>query len=216
MKRRDFSLAATSLGLLSISNLSHAQARIPKAGTEYIVLDRRAPSDVPAGKVEVIEFFSYNCPHCNAFEPELEAWIKTLPSDVVFRHVPVPFVGSPVDVEAKQRLYYALETMGKVDEYQSKVFNAIHVQHQPMVGDAGILAWAEKSGLDKAKFAAAYSSFGVASKAKRASQLTEQYKVSGVPALGVAGRFYVDGELAGSMPKALQVTTYLIGEAKKG
>ena len=133
---------------------------------------------------------------------------------MTFRRVPVPFVGN--DVEAKQRLYYALEAMGKVDEYQMKVFNAIHAQRQNVNGDAAIIAWAEKNGLDKTRFTEAFNSFGVASKAKRATQLVEAYKVSGVPALGIAGRFYVDGELAGNMTKSLQITNFLIGEARKG
>lgn len=215
MKRRDFSLAATSLGLLSLAaNPAHAQVRDPKAGKDYAVLDKRVPVDAPAGKVEVVEFFSYNCPHCNDFEPALEAWLKTAPKEVSFRRIPVPFVGN--DVEAKQRLYYALEALGKVDEYQPKIFNAIHAKREPVFGDAAIIAWAEKNGLDGAKFKEVFTSFGVASKAKRASQLTDAYKVAGVPALAVAGRWYVDGELAGNMVKALQVTSFLIGEAKKG
>ena len=215
MKRRDFSLAATSLGLLSLAaNPAHAQVRAPKAGTEYLVLDKRAPVDAPAGKIEVVEFFSYNCPHCNDFEPALEAWAKTLPKEVAFRRIPVPFVGN--DVEAKQRLYYALEAMGKVDEYQPKVFNAIHAQRQNVNGDANIIAWAAANGLDGAKFKEVFTSFGVASKAKRASQMTDAYKVAGVPAMAVAGRWYVDGETAGSMSKVLQVVNYLVGEAKKG
>lgn len=215
MKRRDFSLAATSLGLLSLAaNPAHAQARAPKAGTEYLVLDKRVPVDAPAGKIEVVEFFSYNCPHCNDFEPSLEAWVKTAPKEVAFRRIPVPFVGN--DVEAKQRLYYALEAMGKIDEYQPKVFNAIHAQRQNVNGDANIIAWAAANGLDGAKFKEVFTSFGVASKAKRASQMTDAYKVAGVPAMAVAGRWYVDGETAGSMPKVLQVVNYLVGEAKKG
>lgn len=214
MNRRDFSLAATSLGLLSIANPSQAQVRVPKAGTEYLVLGKPAPTEAGAGKIEVVEFFSYNCPHCNSFEPEIEAWVKTLAKDVVFRRAPVPFVGN--DVEAKQRLYYALEAMGKLDTHHPKVFSAIHVQRQNVNGEAAIITWAEKNGLDKAKFTEAFNSFGVASKAKRATQLTEAYKVSGVPALGIAGRFYVDGETAGNLTKALQITNFLIGEARKG
>lgn len=215
MKRRDFSLAATSLGLLSLAaNPAHAQARVPKAGTEYLVLDKRAPVDAPAGKIEVVEFFSYNCPHCNDFEPSLEAWVKTLPKEVAFRRIPVPFVGN--DVEAKQRLYYALEAMGKIDEFQPKVFNAIHAQRQNVNGDANIIAWASANGLDATKFKETFTSFSVASKAKRASQLTDAYKVAGVPAMAVAGRWYVDGETAGNMTKVLQVVNYLVGEAKKG
>lgn len=215
MKRRDFSLAATSLGLLSLAaNPARAQARIPVAGTDYLVLDKRVPTDAPAGKVEVVEFFSYNCPHCNDFEPALEAWLKTAPKEMAFRRIPVPFVGN--DVEAKQRLYYALEAMGKVDEFQPKVFNAIHAQRQNVNGDAAIIAWVAANGIDGAKFKELFTSFGVASKAKRASQLTDAYKVAGVPAMAIAGRWYVDGETAGSMTKALQITNYLIGEGKKG
>lgn len=215
MKRRDFSLAATSLGLLSLAaNPAHAQARMPKAGTEYLVLDKRVPVDALAGKVEVVEFFSYNCPHCNDFEPALEAWVKTAPKDVAFRRIPVPFVGN--DVEAKQRLYYALEARGKVDEFQPKVFNAIHKQRQNVNGDANIIAWAAANGLDGTKFKEVFTSFGVASKAKRASQMTDAYKVAGVPAMAVAGRWYVDGETAGNMTNVLQVVNYLITEAKKG
>ncbi|MDP9896601.1 thiol:disulfide interchange protein DsbA [Variovorax boronicumulans] len=215
MKRRDFSLAATSLGLLSLAaNPAHAQARMPKAGADYLVLDKRVPVDAPAGKVEVVEFFSYNCPHCNDFEPALEAWAKTAPKEVAFRRIPVPFVGN--DVEAKQRLYYALEAMGKVDEFQPKVFNAIHKQRQNVNGDANIIAWVAANGIDGAKFKEVFTSFGVASKAKRASQMTDAYKVAGVPAMAVAGRWYVDGETAGNMTNVLQVVNFLVGEAKKG
>ena len=215
MKRRDFSLAATSLGLLSLAaNPAHAQAKVPKAGSQYLVLDKRVPVDAPAGKIEVVEFFSYNCPHCNDFEPALEAWAKTAPKEVAFRRIPVPFVGN--DVEAKQRLYYALEALGKVDEFQPKVFNAIHKQRQNVNGDANIIAWVAANGIDGTKFKEVFTSFGVASKAKRASQMTDAYKVAGVPAMAVAGRWYVDGETAGNMTNVLQVVNFLVGEAKKG
>jgi thiol:disulfide interchange protein DsbA len=214
MNRRDFSLAAASLGLLPLASPSHAQARAPKEGSDYIALRKPAPIDTPAGKVEVLEFFSYNCPHCAAFEPRLEAWVKQLPAHVAFKRVPVPFVGN--DVEPKQRLYYTLEAMGKVDEFQLKIFQAIHQQRQNLTGDAAILAWSEKQpGLDAKKFADLFKSFSVVGKAKRATQLTNDYAVAGVPAFGVAGRWYFDGDSAGSMENALKVGDYLIGEARK-
>ena len=220
MKRRDFSLTAASLALLPLAGVAGmAGAQTPggafKAGTDYQVLGKRVPTDAPAGKVEVVEFFSYNCPHCAAFEPRLESWVKQLPADVVFRRIPVPFVGT--DTEPKQRLYYTLEAMGKLDELHLKVFQAIHQQRQPLSGDAGITAWIEKQpGVDAKKFNELFKSFTVVGKAKRAMQLTTDYKVEGVPALGVAGRFYVDGGTAGSLERALQVTDFLIGEARKG
>ena len=215
MKRRDFSLAAASVGIASFVGSTAAQAQGGfKAGTDYVQLKKPAPVDAPAGKVEVVEFFSYNCPHCAEFEPRLEAWIKKLPANVAFRRVPVPFVGN--DVESKQRLYYTLEALGKVDEFQNKIFTAIHKERQPIMGDAAILQWAGKQpGLDAQKFAEMYKSFTVSGKIKRATQLTNDYQVGGVPALGVAGRYYVDGELARSLDRALQITDYLIGQAPK-
>lgn len=215
MKRRDFSLAAASIAMAPFAAATVAQAQTAfKAGTDYVALKKPAPVDAPAGKVEVVEFFSYNCPHCAQFEPSLEAWVKKLPAHVAFRRVPVPFVGN--DVETKQRLYYTLEALGKVDEFQMKIFSAIHQQRQPLFGDAAILDWAGKQpGLDGAKFADMFKSFSVSGKVKRAAQLTNDYQVGGVPALGVAGRYYVDGELARSLDRALQITDFLVGEARK-
>jgi len=215
MNRREFSagtacvLAAAGLGL---PQLAFAQSR-PQDGREYKTLDKRVAVEAPAGKIEVVEFFWYSCPHCNAFEPQLEAWIKRLPQDVVLRRVPVAFRD---DFVPQQRLFYTLEAMGKLDELHRKVFSAIHGDKQPTNKEDTILAWAEKNGLDRAKFQEVYNSFSVSTKARRATQLQEGFQVEGVPALGIAGRWYTDGSLAGNMTKALQVTDYLIAEARKG
>jgi len=213
MNRREFSagaacvLASASLGL---PQLAWAQKK-PEEGTEYKSLDKRAAVEAPAGKIEVVEFFWYSCPHCNAFEPALEAWSKKLPADVALRRVPVAFRDNFVP---QQRLFYTLEAMNRLDLH-NKVFQAIHVDKQPTDNEAAILAWAEKNGLDKAKFQEMYNSFNVQTKARRAAQLQDAYKVEGVPALGVAGRWYTDGTMAGTMAKALQVTEYLVAEARK-
>jgi thiol:disulfide interchange protein DsbA len=165
------------------------------------------------GKIEVIEFFWYSCPHCNAFEPKLVSWIKRQGPDVVVKRVPVAFRD---DFVPQQRLYYVLEAMGKLDELHHKVFEAIHVQRNPLNREDIIVAFGEKNGLDKAKFQELYNSFSVSTKARRASQLQDAYKIEGVPSLGIAGRFYTDGTMAGTMDRALQVADYLIGEARKG
>jgi thiol:disulfide interchange protein DsbA len=214
MNRREFCtgaacvLATASLGL---PGLAYAQKK-PEDGAEYKTLEKRVAVEAPAGKVEVIEFFWYSCPHCNAFEPQLEAWAKKLPADVSLKRVPVAFRD---DFVPQQRLFYTLEAMGKLDELHRKVFQNIHVDRQPTNNEASILAWAEKQGLDKAKFAELYNSFSVSTKARRATQLQDAFKVEGVPAIGVAGRYYTDGGLAGNMSRALQVTDYLIAEARK-
>ncbi len=215
MNRREFSMgAACVLGAAAIGlpGMVLAQVKKPQDGTEYLTLDQRVGVDAPPGKIEVIEFFWYSCPHCSAFEPQLTAWLRKLPRDVSFKRVPVAF---REDFVPQQRLYYTLEAMGKVDELHGKVFEAIHANRQPTHRDEEILQFAEKNGLDKAKFKELYSSFSVSSKLRRAVQLQDAYKVQGVPALGIAGRYYTDAGLTGTMDRALQVTDYLVAETRK-
>jgi thiol:disulfide interchange protein DsbA len=217
MQRREFSIAtasvATAASLGALSTTALAQAPAPREGTDYLVLDKPAPVDAPAGKIEVVEFFWYSCPHCNRFEPALEEWIKKAPKDVVVRRVPVSF---RPDFEPQQRLYYVLEAMNKVEELHKKVFLAIHGEKQMLNTPELVASWAEKQGLNRAKFSEMYNSFSIATKARKATQLQDAYKVAGVPAMGVAGRFYTSGELAKNMDRALQVTDYLVVQARKG
>ncbi len=216
MKRRQFTAAASATlasALYAPWQSALAQPTSFKAGTDYVVLSKALTTDAPKGKVEVLEFFWYNCPHCNAFEPALSAWSKKLPKDVEFKRVPVRFRDS---FEAQQRAYYVLDALGKVEELQSKMFAAIHVEKQSLDKLDALTVWAEKNGIPAAKFTELFNSFSVVGKAKRAAQLQEQFKVEGVPALGIGGRFYVDGSLAGSMERALQITDFLINEIRKG
>ncbi len=218
MKRREFSLAslgaAASIGGLSLSSPAFAQGPAKfVAGKDYMKLDRAVPTETEAGKVEVIEFFWYSCPHCSAFEPTFSQWVKNAPKDVVVRRVPVSF---REDFAPQQRLYFSLEAMGLLDKIHGKVFQAIHVERLPLSNDASILAWVEKQGVDKNKFADTAKSFGVASKLKRAVQLQNDFKIEGVPSLGIAGKYYTDGTLTGSMERALQVTESLLAQVRQG
>ncbi|MGE4241365.1 thiol:disulfide interchange protein DsbA/DsbL [Ramlibacter sp.] len=214
MDRREFSAATAALvgsAALGLPAGVWAQSR-PEEGNQYKKLDKPVATEAGAGKIEVIEFFWYSCPHCNAFEPRLVNWIKKQPADVVIKRVPVAFRD---DFVPQQRLFYVLEAMNRLDDLHPKVFEAIHVRKEPTDKENLILAWAEKNGLDKAKVQELYNSFSVQSKARRAHQLQEAFKVEGVPALGINGRWYTDGSMAGNMDKALQVTDYLVAEARK-
>lgn len=216
MNRRNFSVATSAMVIgHALSPLAHAQAIKPEPGADYLVLDKRAAVEAPAGKIEVIEFFWYDCPHCNAFEPALEAWIKRVPQDVQVRRVPVGFRDEFVPL---QRLFYTLEAMDLLGKLHPKVFAAIHAEKQLSRGAKGaeIADWVVKQGVDKAKFMEQVNSFAIATKASRATQLQNAYKVEGVPALGVAGRFYTDATLAKNMPRALQVVDYLVAEVRAG
>ncbi len=216
MKRRDLlagmsSLAATAAALSPI--MVRAQSPAPQPGVDFKSLDKAAPIEAPKGKIEIIEFFWYSCPHCNAFESTLASWVKKLPKDVAFKRVPIAFQDSFVP---QQRLFYALEALGLLDKLHTRVFAAIHDEKQKLSKGEEITNWMVKQGIDKAKFLAQFDSFSTATKASRATQLQTAYQVEGVPALGVAGRFYTDGELAKNMDRVLQVVDHLTAEVRRG
>ncbi len=216
MKRREFSglmLGAAAGSSLALAPNVWAQQAKPVAGNDYYVVDPRAPVEAPAGKIEVVEFFWYSCTHCNAFEPTLDAWVKKLPKDVVFRRAHVAF---RADFAPQQRLFGAIESMGLLEKLHAKVFAAIHVEKRKLDKAETIVEWVVQQGVDKAKFLEHYNSFAVVTKASKWSQLQNAYKVEGVPSLGVAGRFYTDGTLAKGMPRALQVVESLLADIRAG
>jgi thiol:disulfide interchange protein DsbA len=190
-----------------------ACAQSPVEGTDYIELKPPQSVDSP-GKIEVIEFFWYRCPHCYALEPDLEAWVKRLPQDVQFRRIP-GILNEDWAVDA--RIFFALEAMGEVDRVHRPLFNAIHQQGGVrMRGDAfakWAADWLAKQKVDMAKYDAALHSFSVESKMRRAAQMARSYRLDGVPALTVQGRYVV---LASTSQRAMLATTdSLIGETRK-
>jgi thiol:disulfide interchange protein DsbA len=212
MKRREFNatlLAASGLALAG--GAAQAQGAFVE-GRDFVRLS--SPVAVPAGgKIDVVEFFWYGCPHCNAFEPQLDAWARKLPADVAFRRVHVAFTAMH---ETHAKIFYALDSLGQVDAMHRKVFAAMHLQRRRLDKESDIAAFATESGLDGAKFVDAYKSFGVATKVRQAKQLSEAYKIDGVPSLGIHGRWFTSGSLAGSSTRALAVTDHLIAQARKG
>ncbi len=213
MKRREFSavLATGALGAASIMNTARAQGGAPVEGKDYVRLS--SPLPAPAGgKIEVVEFFWYGCPHCNTFEPMLDAWSKKLPADVSFRRVPVAFRDEPF--VAHQRIYFALDEMKLTEAMHRKVFAAIHVDHLRLDKPADIAAFMTKNGVDGAKFLEFYNGFSVQTKARQAAQLAQAYKLDGVPALGIQGKYFTSATLAGSPERSLAVTDYLIQQVR--
>jgi len=213
MQRRAFTQAA----LMSTATLAlpsaFAQAAAFKEGADYLKLGRPAPVDAPAGKVEVVEFFGYWCPHCASFEPAFHAWTKKVPAHVVVRRSPVAFRDDTVPL---QRLYFAIEAMGRIDDLHGKVFTAIHGERQRLNTPEQITEWVVKQGIEKDKFLGFYNSFGVAGKVQRAKQLSEAYQIDGVPSLGVGGQYYTSGTQAKSLQRALGVVEQLADFGRKG
>ncbi len=166
----------------------------PREGVNYSVVKPVQTTDAPAGKVEVIEFFGYWCPHCNDFEPVMSDWAKRNEAKVATVYVPIPLGFRAGAESGLQRLYYTLDVLGKEKELRRKVFSSIHVDHTlPTSPDTGTMAaWAEKNGIDKKKFIDTYNSFTVQTKVNRANQMAAAYGVTGVPMLGIGGKYLLN------------------------
>ncbi len=184
----------------------------PVEGRQYVKLNKPVSTRAPAGKFEVIEFFWYGCPHCSAFEPRLQSWVARLPADVLFDRVPVAFRAEPFSTH--QRLYYALDRLGLVGAMQRKVFHAIHEGRQRLADPSEISAFMAKNGVDVAQFMQAFEA--ATPQLEQANRLVDGYKIDGVPAMGIHGRFYTSGALAGGNEHALTVTDALIATLRKG
>jgi thiol:disulfide interchange protein DsbA len=180
-------------------------------GKDFLRISPPVPM-APTGKVEVVEFFWYGCPHCNALEPSLEAWVKRLPATVHFERVAATF--SPMH-SYHARIYYALELMGKVEAFHTKVFAAMHVQHQRLDKDADVAAFFTAQGLDGQKVVQTMKSFTVEGKLRQAKALAQGYKIDGVPTLGIQGRFTTSAAMTGSEPRLYATADMLIAQAAK-
>lgn len=189
-----------AVALSSIALPAHAQL---VAGRDYAVIDPAQPTE-DTGKIEVIEFFSYACPHCNDLNPLIQKWATKLPADVTFKRVPVSF--NPF-YQLMARLYYTLETTGDLARLDAPLFNAIHTKGVRLVSEKAIMEWATSQGVDATKFTAAWNSFGVATKTSRGDQMGRDHHIQGVPAIAVDGRYLVGGK---SLQEMLTLTDKVI------
>jgi len=164
----------------------------PQADVEYKLIN--PPQPVMGKKIEVIEFFSYACPHCGEFEPSLQGWLKRKPKDVDYRMVPMVF---RQQWEPPARLYYTLETLGLVDQYHQKVYDAFYKQGKDLTTDKAVKEWARSVGIDGAKFDETYDSFAVNTKLQRGKTMARAYGVQFTPSLAVNGKYYTGPSMAG-------------------
>jgi thiol:disulfide interchange protein DsbA len=221
VNRRGFSAGMLGAGIGGVLLTPPAAAQpAPVENVHYVRLAQPAP--VTPGKIEVVEFFWYECPHCHAFEPALEAWAKRQPDDIAFRRVPIWFRDEPFT--AQQRLFYALDSLGLLPTLHRRVYHAIHNERTRLRTTDDMLAFVTRNGVDPQKFMAAFNSFAVQSKGLQARQAAAAYKIDAVPAMGVHGRFYTNGTLAnaggvkgnvGSNDRMLVVVDALIARVRK-
>jgi thiol:disulfide interchange protein DsbA len=200
-----------SLLFTCVFALAAPAAQALDAGT-HVALSPAQPVDVKKGQIEVLEFFWYRCPHCFQLEHDFAAWAKKQPKNVVIKRVPA-ILNTGWDVLAKA--YYALEALGLHNKLHDDLFKAIHVQGMDMTTEQMFFDWAVTKGVDRAKLVDAYNSFGVDSKAMRAQQLGRDYKLQGVPAIAINGKYVTNVGMAGSHAALFKVVDELIAKERK-
>lgn len=202
--------ALKQLSALSALSVLGGAAWAQKSGQPFQTLATKVATEVP-GKIEVIEFFSYGCPHCHDFEPLLNSWTKTLPADVNFIKVPITF--NRAEWTNLARIYYTLDAMGEAGKHGAAVFAAIHEQKRQLQKEDVLLEWIG-SVTDAKRFTDTWKSFGVQSRLQRANQIAAAYRVSGVPMMAVDGRFMVSASTAGSHEGMLKTVNELVARAR--
>jgi thiol:disulfide interchange protein DsbA len=181
-----------ALALCGIALAALAAAAEPKNGVGYLTLPIQQNTD-SGKKVEIIEFFAYYCPHCYVLEPSLKAWVKKHGENIVFKRV---HVSRDANVAPQQRLFFTLEALGLAEQYNDKVFHAMHVERLRLNSDDQVFDFIARQGLDRNTFVEAYTSFGVAAKVRRANAMMNTYKVDSWPMIAIGGRFITSPSLA--------------------
>ncbi|QNM96888.1 thiol:disulfide interchange protein DsbA/DsbL [Chitinimonas koreensis] len=195
---------------LALAALSTQAA--PRAGVDFDYMPNVMPVEQP-GKIEVIEFFWYGCPHCYHLEPGVEAWEKKLPKDVNFRREHVMWDGRS-DMAGHAKLFVALKALNQVDALTPKVFDAIQKDGIELREEKTLFDWVAKQGVDRAKFEAAYKSFGAQAGFSRATQLSRDYRIEGVPTFIINGKYKTSPSKTGTEDKFFQVVNELIAQER--
>jgi len=176
--------ASAALAIAFVAVAGSAGAQGVTEGTNYVRL--KNPMPVETGKnIEVIEFFSYGCPHCGELEPILQGWLKNKPADVTFRRIPVMFQPR---WENLAKAYYVLEALNE-EKLSPEVFVAIHTRNAPLWNEKDFLDWVATKGVDRKKAEDLFNSFGINGKVSRAKQLAGSYQIQSVPTIIVDGKY---------------------------
>jgi protein dithiol oxidoreductase (disulfide-forming) len=175
-------------------------------------IDPPIATSVPEGKVEVVEFFWYGCPHCFSMEPQLNAWLEKQPDNVVFKRIPVPLNPSWT---VHSQFYYAAEALGVINQLHKPLFEAIHAKKRKLFDKKALIDFAVEQGVDKQKFTDAWNSFGVYVKVQQARKLGQRFAIDGVPAIGIDGKYKTSGSLAGTYSKMFEIVDQLIAQTTK-
>ena len=177
-------------------------------GTHYRVMTPVQPTSVAPGKVEVLEIFWYGCPHCYTLEPHIQEWISNeMPSSAEFVRIPATLNRS---WQVHARAYYTAEALGRIDEMHEGFFKAVNVDRNPLNTEDKLIEFFGNYGVSKQEFLEAFNSFAVQTKLRRADSLVRRYRITGVPAMVVNGKYVTGADMAGGIPQLFEVVEFLV------
>jgi thiol:disulfide interchange protein DsbA len=203
-------LAALAAAGVSVAAPARAQLQPLRPGVDYKLIPQQP---LAAGqRIEVIDFFFYACPYCNALLPNLMRWQARKSADVEFRRIPVVVRETWIPLA---KLYYTLDAMGVEEKLHAAVFDAYHKQDLHMSQEAVVADWAAKQGLDRNEFLALYRSEATLQKVVRAREQTIAYEVPGTPAFVVDGRYLTSGGMVDRLPDLIPILDGLIRLARQ-
>jgi thiol:disulfide interchange protein DsbA len=197
--------------LIIACSLLALQPALAEWGEGWDPVDPPVPTTAASGKIEVLEFFWYGCPHCYDIEPEMEEWLSKQ-SAVDFRLVPAPLNEKWA---VHSHFYYAAEALGVLDKLHKPLFDAMHKEKKRLFDKQSLIDFAVRQGVDREAFTDAWNSFSVFVKVQQARKLGKRFQLTGVPTIGINGQYKTSASLAGSTEKMFQVMDELIAEESK-
>ena len=185
---------------ISFASLTHAES------LGYQTLTPAQPIQ-NEDKIEIIEFFSYGCPHCYSLESVLGKWLKTKPENVEFIRQPVIFNSL---YEKYAKAYFVAEALGVLDKVHADFFDAIHNKKQRLNSEEQLAKFFAAHGVDETEFRNTFNSFLVDAKMRQAKAMAPRYGITGVPAVIINGKYKTSGPLAKSNENIVKVMDQLI------
>lgn len=197
---------AVAIALVSTMACAQDQAAPYQEGVDYQRISPAQPTDDPS-RIEVVEVFSYSCPHCYSLESTIGPWAKALADDVRFVRVPAVF---RADWEPLAQAYLTAEILGVNEQTHGALFDAIHTDHKHLDSQEALADFYAGHGVDKTLFNKTFTSFVVKTQLNRGKSQVKRYGVTGVPAIIIEGKYLVTGRMAKSYDNMLRIMDYLI------
>ncbi len=200
-----------ALMLVVAAGLANAAPSRFVEGTHYQTLSTSVSTRDPE-KIEVREFFYYGCPACYNAESVVDGWLGKVKEDVDFVRTPITFIRGS---EPLARAYHVAETAGVLDEIHRPLFDAIHQHRENLFSKASLQKFFAKYGVSAEEFDKLYSSFGVNTRIRQGDTASRDYRLTGVPAFTVNGKYVVLRQNLRNEGETFEVINYLVDKERR-